>query len=81
MTEIPLVYTIAEACALAKTSRTVVTEAIAEYAATAAHSPTPTGLRAVKRGRHTLILPCDLEAWVIGGDAPCGAAATARIQI
>jgi len=64
MDDNPLVYTIAEACAKAKASRTVVTEAIAEYAESSAHSPTPVGLRAVKRGRRTLILVEDLERWI-----------------
>ena len=64
MDDNPLVYTIAEACAKAKASRTVLGEAIAEYAATSAQSPTPLGLRAVKRGRRTLILAEDLERWI-----------------
>jgi hypothetical protein len=64
MDDNPLVYTIAEVCAKAKASRTVVTEAIAEYAESSACSPTPAGLRAVKRGRRTLILADDLERWI-----------------
>jgi hypothetical protein len=64
MDDNPLLYTVAEVCAKAKASRTVVTEAIAEYAVTSAHSPTPVGLRAVKRGRRTLVLAEDLERWI-----------------
>ena len=64
MDDTPLIYTIAEACVKAKASRTVLAEAIAEYAATSAQSPTPLGLRAVKRGRSTLILAEDLERWI-----------------
>jgi hypothetical protein len=56
-------YTIAETCAVAKTSRTTVNEAIAEFAKTSA-SPAPSGLRAVKRGRRTLVLAEDLERWI-----------------
>ncbi|WP_369721167.1 helix-turn-helix domain-containing protein [Bradyrhizobium sp. LLZ17] len=49
----PIVHTIPETCTRAKVGRTVVYEAIRSGA-----------LRAVKRGRRTLILDEDLRQWV-----------------
>ena len=49
----PLAYTVAEACTVTRTGKTALYEAIKIGE-----------LRAVKRGRRTLVLPADLKKWI-----------------
>ena len=51
--ETPLAYTIAEACTVTRIGKTALYEAINSGE-----------LRAVKRGRRTLVLPADLKEWI-----------------